>query len=186
MKKSIFVKILSLVMVLCLGIGGAIPAFAMEASNESSQTTVTPRAGEETIPYGGTETYIGLMNDISTNVTPVKIAAPVPQTHRMILRVNFAKSELDFHGGEEEDDNGHPIRVDIYVIRSNGQEELITSNIPDNGNVSDKFYDYKVFRTNWFSVYPGERIQFKFDIVSDSNPTGHLRYADVQYWAYCD
>lgn len=168
MKKNIIVKVLSFIMVLALSIGTAIPVFA---------------AGEQTIPYGGEETYIGIMNNISTNVTPVKTASPDVRTHRMILRVNFAKSALDFNGGEIIDNNGHPIKLNVYVIRSNGKSECITDNVD---NVSDKYYEYKDFRTEWFSVSPGEKIQFKFDVVSNSNPTGHLRYADVQYWTYCD
>ena len=187
MSKKVITRVLSCIMAICLLVsGGAISAFAMGTDDSVATANVTPRAGVEDIPYGGEEHYMGVMNGISTNITPVKTAGPdSPSTHRMILRVNFAKSARDFFDGVIADNNGHPIKVNVYVIRSNGEEECITDDL-GSSNVADLYYAYRDFRTEWFSVYPGEKIQFKFDIVSQGNPTGHLRYADVQYWAYCD
>lgn len=135
--------------------------FAKDIESETSNTTVQPRAGVETLPYGGYS--IGAFTFTDTNLTPVKTV----QGRKISLFINFTKAASDRGIG--------PVKLSVQIRDTAG-------------NALSDVYTYSQTNENdeLLLIVPeidlgttGRQIQIWFDASSVGASNGNFRSIEV-------
>lgn len=161
-KRTIISTVLALVLAFSTAV---VPAFAAEADNETSTTSVdvSRAAGEVYNPY---ETHYAHYTITNNNTTPYKVMG--------------ASGTINILGRFKKADSASYSNVNLLVqIRDYNTGAILAEVEPTN-------YSYPGWDTIQInaSVYAGQKIYFFFDVTSVNNPPGPYRMAEVEYDAW--